>query len=138
MHHPVNNLGGDNNYKQNRIGRLLLRAIDDLVKIREKWKVINYILKAKDGSQRTFVVGNKRVHFLQKEGQESWESGPGLKQNCETTPEKGNFANPESLICQGQGPIWERDVGRGHHLHWYTQNCKCPDSPEFSGSKNAA
>lgn len=71
MHHPVNNLGGDNNYKQNRIGRLLLRAIDDLVKIREKWKVINYILKAKDESQRTFLVGNKRVHFLQKEGQKS-------------------------------------------------------------------
>lgn len=140
MHHPVNNVGGDNNSKQNRIRRLLLRAIDDLVKSSEKWKVINYLLKAKDESQRTFLVGNKRTHLLQKEGQESWESGPGLKQNCETIPMKGNFANPESLICQGQGMIWERDVGRGHLLIciYILINCKCPDSPEFSGSKNAS
>lgn len=71
MHHPVNNVGGDNNSKQNRIRRLLLRAIDDLVKSSEKWKVINYLLKAKDESQRTFLVGNKRTHLLHKEGQES-------------------------------------------------------------------
>ena len=43
----------------------------DLMKISEKWKVINYLLKAKDESQRTSVVVNKRAHFLQKEGQES-------------------------------------------------------------------
>lgn len=105
MYHPVDNLGGDNNSKQNRIGRLLLRAIDDLVKISEKWKIINYLLKANDENQRTLLIANKRAHFLQREGQESCKSGPGLKQNCERIPEKGNFANPESLVCRSQGSI---------------------------------